>query len=255
MADLDFPNNPVDGDKWTDSNGVEWEFKGYGWKEILLPYLSSMSDISSLVPNVGDKLIWNGEKWEPAIRLMRFDELTNVHGIPVADDYLVYDGVNFNPETDNNELVYAQMRDISGGASSGTENQNWFYFTETVTDTHAMVDGSKSYITIPVDGFYKVTAVACLQEGYPIPTPPKATWITCYVYNSGGGTKYVYENQHPSDLEDQTTGYYLMKLQFYENMVTGDYIRLYWNSYGFGRGYPVYFQDCQLSAHKVDRFI
>ncbi|NOR84484.1 hypothetical protein GQ473_00050 [archaeon] len=167
---LNYPNNPVDGDTWTDGNGIEWEFKGYGWKEIKVPTLLSMSDVSGVTLNIGDRLKWDGTNWSPVdTGSLSLTDLTDIQGTPVKDDYLVHDGTNFQMASSNADpVVFGKMETSNGRSISGyTSNLVWFYmdYDKVIYDTHGMfdLDTDPTRLTIPVAGIYRVNST-CLTR-------------------------------------------------------------------------------------------
>lgn len=254
MADLNFPNNPTEGQTWTDPNGVVWKFSGYGWKEFDPPTLQSMTDVSGNTPNVGDKLIWDGDNWTPQERLIRFDEFTDVSGTPVTDGYLVYDGTNFNPSGNDNALYYCQYRTNNGSELIGYDGT--MSFEQVVIDTHNQATNNNERITIASAGMYKVTGIMCLSDGMaPIEqAPPYEMYIISK--NSSGVQKYRYEARHQGSVSSYfIDAYIICHMTYYETYNVGDYIYMDWVAHDVTRTNPVYPKNVSLSAHKINKVL
>lgn len=261
MAELDFPSNPAELEHWTDPNGVEWEFKGYGWKEYKIPPLQTLTDVSPAIPNVGDKLVWTGEIWEPQLRQITMDSMSDISGTPSADDYMVYDGTNWGMSSDNNEFVYAcysttNFEDFAIKYRIIGVNRieySLIDYVDVLYDTHGMTNVAKDRITITQDGLYKLTLLNNFQEGNP--STDRYMKARLYVRNpaTGATNLHFWETGHHGNItENMYTHDYLCETVQYANLKVGDYIFAYWLSGARNYYNPLYAKNLYLSAHKIN---
>lgn len=221
---LNFPNNPVDGDTWTDPNSIEWEFEGYGWKEIKVPTLASMSDVSG-TPSVGDKLIWDGSSWVPQFKQLTFTELSDVIGTPIPNDYMVSDGADWNMQGSSGHPAFAKLT----ATTATTETRNaWFYKTFEIEkyDTAGMISADLSRITIQQDGVYHINAcVGSNQSNYTL-VSSGSTQMRLMIFPLAGGS-YYFEDNFDDYFPNRDSGIYQTQQTKVLNLLVGDYIRLY----------------------------
>jgi hypothetical protein len=231
---LDFPNNPVDGDTWTDGNGVEWEFKGYGWKEIKVPTLLSMSDVSPATPTLGDRLQWDGSKWSSAAGTsqLALTDLADITGTPVKDDYLVHDGTNFVMASSNSDpQLFAKSETRDGRSISGYEtlgNNVWFNleYARIVVDNDNMFDlvTSPERLTIQTAGIYRINFMYVFS--YPGTSTADEIMSRCQVYNSSDALQGQYYDWAELRTSYISTDAYFCRSNFVRSFAVGDYIKV-----------------------------
>lgn len=249
---IDFPNNPVDGDRWTDTNNVEWEFEGYGWKEFKPPLLSSMTDVSNNTPNVGDRLVWDGTEWVPQLTQVKFSELTDVVGTPVPNDYMIYDGTNWVMRGSSGGTPHiAKLRTTNG--ISVTRNA-WVYptFTTAVYDTGNMINPSNmDRITITEAGLYTINWGLYYHQ---------TEWMTSsgdylirfYIFPSGSSSYYYKDSKGSWTYADESGGFFSFSKTLTINMNVGDNIR--YQIY-FGSSKIIQNINSSMSVHRVSETI
>lgn len=228
---LDFPNNPVNGDTWTDTNGVEWVFYGYGWKQKEIPLLNLMTDVSITSPNIGDRLTWDGTNWIDQPKSLAFADLTDVIGTPVQDDYIVSDGTNFITASSNSDpLVFAKVVTDDNSDIPELWNDNVWWWVEYKTeayDTDNMVDlvSDNTKVTIQQSGIYKICAYCSIRIIYSVESSIEIMHRT-YVYDSSDNQRFRFDD-NLGDCRYYSSGYVNVGLNRILKLNAGDYVKQY----------------------------
>ena len=253
---LNFPNNPVDGDTWTDGNGVEWKFKGHGWKEIKAPTLLSMSDVSSAAPDIDDRLRWDGDQWasDASASSLALTDLSDIQGIPVKDDYLIHDGTNFQMASSNSDpVVFGKMETTDGRLiSEFLVNSVWFYlyYAKVTYDTHGMFDlgVDPTRLTIPVAGIYRINTT-CLTKTNWSSVSSRDQYLNLKPYNISN-TLLANYNDRCNQLRYYVNGYCVTNWSVVRKCNVGDYFKTYARHVGSSATY-VNATNISMSALKL----